>query len=256
MNKFAVVAKKDEKSSLIERLVKKRLITDNWIMDKEHPQLIICVGGDGTLLYAVHKYIDRLESVCFVGIHTGTLGFFTDYTVAELDTFFLDILHHEPNIFCSYLLDIHVDEKHLYALNELRIENVKRTQEVKISVDGESFEKCRGSGICLSTQAGSTAYNRSLGGAVIDNGLNIMQLAEITAIQHRKQRSLGNPYILKMDRKVTLTSDDFSDALLCYDHLHQSLDGIKQIVATMSERCVRFARYREYSYLQRLKNLY
>ena len=138
----------------------------------------------------------------------------------------------------------------------MRIENVKRTQEVKISVDGESFETCRGSGICLSTQAGSTAYNRSLGGAVIDNGLNIMQLAEITAIQHRKQRSLGNPYILKMDRKVTLTSDDFSDALLCYDHLHQSLDGIKQIVATMSERCVRFARYREYSYLQRLKNLY
>lgn len=256
MNKFAIVAKKNEKSFLIEQQVTQKLKQNGWFMDKCNPQLVICVGGDGTLLYAVHKYLNQLESVCFVGIHTGTLGFFTDYTEAALDECLYDILHHEPEIFCSYLLNINTGKEQLFALNEMRIENIKRTQAVDIYVDGEFFESCRGSGICLSTQAGSTAYNRSLGGAVIDNGLNIMQLAEITGIQHSKQRSLGNPYILKMDRKVELTSNDFSDALLCYDHLHQSFDGVKQVICTMSDRCVRFARYREYSYLQRLKNLY
>ncbi len=256
MNKFAIVAKKNEKSFLIEQQINRELSANGWIMDKNKPQLVICVGGDGTLLYAVHKYLDQLEDLCFVGIHTGTLGFFTDYTEEELTLCLHDILHHEPEIFRSYLLNINTGKEQLFALNELRIENVKRTQVVDIKVDGEFFETCRGSGICLSTQAGSTAYNRSLGGAVIDNGLNIMQLAEITSIQHCKQRSLGNPYILKMDRKVELTSNDFSDALLCYDHLHQTLDGVNQVICTMSNRCVRFARYREYSYLQRLKNLY
>lgn len=256
MNKFAIVAKKNEKSFLIEQQVLQTLTQNGWQSDKNNPELVICVGGDGTLLYAVHRYIDQLEKVCFVGIHTGTLGFFTDYTEEELDECLQDILQRKPQIFGSALLHIDTGNEELFALNEMRIENVKRTQVVDITVDGEFFESCRGSGICLSTPAGSTAYNRSLGGAVIDNGLNVMQLAEITAIQQRKQRSLGNPYILKMDRKVELTSNDFSDALLCYDHLHQSLEGITKIVCTMSDRCVRFARYREYSYLQRLKNLY
>ena len=44
---------------------------------------MIFIGGDGTLLYAVQKYLDLLDDVNFVGIHTGTLGFFTDYTEEE-----------------------------------------------------------------------------------------------------------------------------------------------------------------------------
>ena len=80
--------------------------------------------------------------------------------------------------------------------------------------------------------------------------------AEITAIQHRKHRSLGNPYILMENRQVTFQSEDFSDALLGYDHLHIDLKDVKKICCTMSDKRVRFARYREYSYLKRLKTLY
>ncbi len=111
-------------------------------------------------------------------------------------------------------------------------------------------------GICLSTQAGSTAYNRSLGGAVIDSGLSIMQLAEITAIQHSKHRSLGNPYIMMSSRNITMRSKTFDTATLCYDHLNYSLENTNEIYVQMSDKKVKFARYREYSYLKRLKNLY
>ncbi len=256
MQKFSIVAKKNEKSQLLEKKIFDVLTENGWQQDKSDPQLVICVGGDGTLLYAVHKYLDQLDRVQFIGIHTGTLGFFTDYTEEEIDVCLSDILHKQPVVFCSNLLHIRFNEQEYYALNEMRIENVKQTQVLDVYVDDEFFETCWGSGVCLSTQAGSTAYNRSLGGAVIDSGLSLMQMAEITAIQHSKHRSLGNPYILKADRSVEFRSDDFSNALLCFDHRHLPLEGVDHITCTMSNRCVRFARYREYSYLKRLKNLY
>lgn len=256
MTKFAIVAKKNENSYAVEQKVKNTLLQHGWIYDKKNPELVICVGGDGTLLYAVHKYLKLLEQVQFLGIHTGTLGFFTDYTEEEVEICLSDILSKTPKIFKSNLLSIHVNDKQYYALNEMRIENIIKTQVLDIYVDKELFETCRGSGICLSTQAGSTAYNRSLKGAVIDSGLSLMQLTEITAIQHSKHRSLDNPYILMDNREVIFESEDFSSSVLCYDHLNTSLKGAQRIICTMSDKNVKFARYREYSYLKRLKNLY
>lgn len=256
MKKFAIVAKKNEKSYAIKQRVKKVLIENQWVYDKREPELVICVGGDGTLLYAVHKFLSHLQDVKFIGIHTGTLGFFTDYTEEEVDVCLEDIITKKESVSCSYLLNIKINDKEYYALNEMRIENVKRTQVLDVYVDGEFFETCRGSGVCLSTQAGATAYNRSLGGAVIDNGLSLMQMTEITAIQHSKHRSLGNPYILKDDRVVDFCSDDYTNAFMCYDHMNLQLKNVNKITCTMSNKCVQFARYREYSYLKRLKNLY
>lgn len=259
MKKFAFITKQDEKSKKVEYNIKEYLDGKNWIYDEKEPEIIISIGGDGTLLYGVHQYLHQLDKVCFIGIHTGTLGFFTDYTVEELELFLHDITTREPNISESALLKMNIEGEEtleLYALNEMRIENVIRTQILDIYIDDEFFETCRGTGICLSTQAGSTAYNRSLRGAVIDNGLSLMQLAEITGIQHNKFRSLSVPYIMKDDRTIVFKSPAFDEAILCYDHLHIDLKGTKKVICTMSEKKVRFARYREYSYLKRIKNLY
>lgn len=256
--KYAIVAKKDEKSYQVEQIVKTHLNAEGWIYDKIHPELVICVGGDGTLLYGVHQFINGINDVHFIGIHTGTLGFFTDYTEEQLNDFIYDLLHKQPVTFESKLLKITLDnvEEPFYALNEMRIENVIRSQCVDIYIDDEFFETCRGSGICLSTQAGSTAYNRSLNGAVIDSGLSLLQLAEITPIQHSKHRSLANPYVMMDNRVIKICASTFDDALLCYDHLNFPLNKTKYIICEMSNLKVKFARYKEYSYLKRLKNLY
>lgn len=55
--------------------------------DEDHPDIVITIGGDGTLLSAFHRYQHLLDQVRFVGIHTGHLGFYTDwrnYEVQEL----------------------------------------------------------------------------------------------------------------------------------------------------------------------------
>ena len=139
MQKFITVAKKNEKSKKLEKKILDELLQYGWTENREEPDTVIFIGGDGTLLYAVQKYLDQLDHVNFVGIHTGTLGFFTDYTEDEYDVFINDIKTKEPKIFCSRLLQINTNQAEYYALNEMRIENVKRTQVIDVLVDNEQF---------------------------------------------------------------------------------------------------------------------
>ncbi|MEG0283801.1 MAG: NAD kinase [Erysipelotrichaceae bacterium] len=259
MNKFSLIMKKNTKSADIGKKIKNELIANDWIYDEENPTLVICIGGDGTLLYAVHKYMQKLGKIHFTAIHTGTLGFFTDYTEAEVDDCIYDILNKKPTIIESNLLTVHIngDDSHpYYALNEVRIENVIKTQILDIFIDDEYFQTFRGTGMCISTQAGSTAYNRSLKGAVVDTDLKIMQISEITGIHHSQYRSLGVPLILQADRTINIKSATFDSAILCYDHLHTELKGAHELTITLSPLKVKFARYKKYSYIKRLKNLY
>lgn len=256
MKKFGVVAKKDEYSLFIENKIKKELIEHGWIETKENPELIICVGGDGTFLHAIHKYMDSLEKCCFLAIHTGTLGFFTDYTADEIDLCIRDILTKEPNIKNKKMLEIDYMGQKYYAINEMRIENVIRTQLLEVDIDGQYFETFRGTGMCLSTQSGSTAYNRSLKGAVIEDGLELLQLQEITGIHHKKYSSLGVPYIMKKERKIEFKSNNFDGAIMCYDHKHMNLKESHSIKVCLSNKTFKIAEYRKIDYLDRIRILY
>ena len=53
--------------------------------DEDQPDIVISVGGDGTLLYAFHRYKNRLDKTAFVGVHTGHLGFYADWTPDEIE---------------------------------------------------------------------------------------------------------------------------------------------------------------------------
>lgn len=256
---FAIIARNDTNSQQLKSTMKDKLVAGGMVYNKISPQLVINIGGDGTYLYAVQKYMDQLDSVAFLGVHTGTLGFFTEYLASEVNECVEDILNKKQNISEASLLEIHLyqeKEEIVYALNEMRVENVLKTQILDISIDQEYFETFRGTGVCISTQAGSTAYNRSLGGAIIEDNLPLIQLSEITGIHHREFKSLGSPLILHESRKVTLASQNFNDAILCYDSLNKSLQGVSEIQCFASNKKVRFAHYRPSSYLEKLKHLF
>ena len=168
--------------------------------------------------------------------------------------------HRSPKCESARLLQVTArgekQEKTIYALNEMRIENVTKTQLMDIEINGSFFETFRGTGLCLCTQIGSTAYNRSLGGAVIESGLPLLQLSEITGIHHRAYRSLGSPLILRPESVIKLRSANFEGALLCYDHLCFNLDQETEIEVFQSPKQVQIARYRDLAYLQRLRILF
>lgn len=258
--KYKIIKKPNTDIDQVVNRIKERLNQVYFVEDEDKPELIICIGGDGTLLHAVHHHLHLLKDCIFVAIHNGTLGFFTDYTIDEIDQFLDDITTKKPSLYESPLLEAKIEnedgKEYYYALNEMRIENVIQTQIVDVYIDEEYFETIHGSGVCISTQAGSTAYNRSLRGGVVDSGLQLLQLCEITAIHHQKFHSLGVPYIMHKDRIITLESKDYHHALFLYDHRYVEIENTSKITIQTSNHTVKFARYRNYSYLQRLKNLY
>ncbi len=256
--RFAFVLRPDDNTKRVAAVIRQKCESIGWQYDEKTPEIILSIGGDGTLLRGIHSYINQLDSIAFVGIHTGTLGFLTDYTQSEVDAFIHDIQNSAYEIEEFPLLETTFPETNttIYSLNEVRIESLEKTLSLDVYIDGEFFERTTGSGICLSTQAGSTAVNRALSGAVVDSRLRVLQLCEIMPIAHNSHHSLRNPYIMRDDREVIVKSDLLRYGKVCYDHLNMDMNDVSEIHMKTSNKKVRFARYRTYSYLTRLKNLY
>ncbi len=258
--RFSISAKRDQFSSGLENKLLLTLQENNWIYDSAKPEIVFTIGGDGTFLHAVHKHINQLDNIHFVGIHTGTLGFYTDYEADEIDQAIKDVLFNTPKIDEIRMLQIETKNgktyNTLYALNEARVENIIKTQTIHVTINEEYLEKFRGNGLCVSAQAGSTAYNRSIFGAVMSVGIEGLQLTEISGIHHRASRSLGSPLIVSSESKICFKNDTFEKAVLLYDYLHLPLDDINEIHVSLSNKKVKIARFRPTSYIRRLQSLF
>ena len=62
-------------------------------IDHERPDVVVSVGGDGTFLGAFQHYVDQIDTVRFVGLHTGHLGFYTDWLRTELPQLVASLQH-------------------------------------------------------------------------------------------------------------------------------------------------------------------
>lgn len=255
MERYAIVCKRDDISHDIERKLRASL-DEMMTYDETHPQMVISVGGDGTMLYSVHKYMDILEDVAFIGIHTGTLGFLTDYQKEEYLEFIEDVRQGKYQIYQRALLEVKLKNESFYALNEVRIENNRRSQVLDISINHDFFETFRGNGVCISTASGSTAYNKSLGGAVIYSSEDLMQLSEIAGIHHNAYRSLGSSLILDKSHCVSITSRDFKGTILGIDHQVFDLNEEEELSIRLSNRYVHCIQYKQVSFTQRLRRSY
>lgn len=259
MNRFTVECRDDWDSQALGQEIIANMIKRNWIYDPENPQLIVCVGGDGTLLKAFHRWLNELDRVAFVGIHTGMLGFATDYTQDELEDFYQDIKK-KPELEEKRILKALCKKGQkvisINALNEIRVENIVKTQTLDVYINQEYFETFRGNGLCISGQHGSTAYNRSINGAIIYPGLDLLQMTEISGIHHHRSRSIKSPLILAPDTEITLRSHEFAHALLCYDYMHLHLDDYQEVSISSYEKPIRLAHFRKISHLKRLSALF
>ena len=253
---YCCFIKEDNISQIIKENIISKLESKGWLYTKEDPKIIITIGGDGTVLAAASKYLDILEKVVFVGVHTGSLGFFNDFEVKEVDNLIELITTQKPIIERKRLVKATFNNKVYHALNEIRIENNIRTQVLDVKIDDQYFETFRGAGLCFSTQAGSTAYNRSINGAILDTKLQTWQLSEIIPIKNMHYRTIGTSIVLNPDRVIEITSLDFKDSVLAYDHLYVKIQDGDKIICTLSEKYLNFANYKDIDYYTKLKTLF
>src|SRR5690625_734335 len=132
--------------------MKAHLIDFSLTYDMENPDLVISVGGDGTFLEAFHRYIDKLEKTAFIGVHTGHLGFYADWTANEVEKLVIDIAKSPYDIVEYPLLQVKInfaDEQETVetvALNESMIKTLDGSVVFDVEIRGDHFETFRGDG--------------------------------------------------------------------------------------------------------------
>lgn len=207
--KIAFFASRNPKSEVVYEKLFHLLKEAGFILTSKQPDIVISIGGDGMLLSAFHKYEQVLDKVRFIGVHTGHLGFYTDYRDFELEKL-VENLKMDTGAKVSYpILKVTVHLKNgktysYHALNESTIKRLSKTMVAEVIINNVHFEQFRGDGLSVSTPTGSTAYNKSLGGAVLHPTIEALQLAEIASLNNRVYRTLGSSVIVPKKEKILI----------------------------------------------------
>jgi NAD+ kinase len=227
---------------------------------EETPEMVISIGGDGTLLHAFHTYVDRIADIAFVGIHTGHLGFFADWKAAELTELVRMMGEDEPRIVRYPLAQIELNTAEgtltRVALNEFTVKGADNMLVAQIDINDELFEMFRGDGIVVSTPPGSTAYNKSVGGAIIHPSLEALQIAEIASINNRVYRTLGSSVVLPQHHHCDIIPKKEQRLQLTFDHLNLTRSDIRSIRCSVAPIKVSFARYRPFPFWNRVREAF
>ena len=250
--KYAIYSrKKDEITLNLISEIKENIKLE---YDGANPDIVITVGGDGTFLRAVHHYIDNVSNIIFFGIKTGHLGFYSNYTKENINELFDRINNKTYEIEYHDLVKWECNGKSGYSLNEITIVNPTATQIVDVYIDKEKFETVRGTGLCISTTNGSTAYNKSLGGPVVDPKLDCIILSEMASINSNAYRSLNSPLVLSTERRLELKSNNAK--FLTSDHLQYELENDDYIECFLSSKKISFGKRKNTEFIDRIKKAF
>ncbi|WP_028560633.1 NAD kinase [Paenibacillus pinihumi] len=258
--KYALLDRGDSHSQQLAKRFHELAAEKGFVLDPKSPEIVISIGGDGTLLHAFHTFMDQLYDVAFVGIHTGHLGFYADWRANELDELVEMMATAEPKRILYPLAQIDLETSEgpasYLALNEFTLKGVDGTLVAQININDEMFEMFRGDGIVISTPTGSTAYNKSVGGAVIHPSIPSLQIAEIASINNRVYRTLGSSVILPQHHHCDIISKKEQRLVLNIDHLNIQRDDIRSIRCKVSTDQICFARYRPFPFWDRVREAF
>ncbi|HER2958850.1 NAD kinase [Streptococcus pyogenes] len=217
----------------------------DFYLSKKNPDIVISIGGDGMLLSTFHMYEKELDKVRFVGIHTGHLGFYTDYRDFEVDKL-IDNLRKDKGEQISYPIlkvAITLDDGRVVkarALNEATVKRIEKTMVADVIINHVKFESFRGDGISVSTPTGSTAYNKSLGGAVLHPTIEALQLTEISSLNNRVFRTLGSSIIIPKKDKIELVPKRLGIYTISIDNKTYQLKNVTKVEYFIDDEKIHF----------------
>ena len=200
-------------------------------LDRELPnaELLICFGGDGTILHTA-KAATR-KGVPVLGVNIGTMGFMAELESTELDKLAL-LVQDKYTIDSRMMLDVTVQRDrdiiyHDICLNDAVITKgaVARIVHLAVKCDGIQAMECGADGMVISTPTGSTAYSLSAGGPIVEPQANSIIVTPICS------HDVGSRCIVASDKRVItveLTQNARRNAYL-------SADGGKAIRLNMGD---------------------
>lgn len=182
--------------------------------DISKADLIISIGGDGTFL----KSASISDEKPLVGINTGTLGFLTEISPQNIENALSDIKNGKYHIEKRMMLEGEVIKsngdviKIPPALNEIAIsKSIFGVVRFDAKVNGKLINSYTADGILICTPTGSTAYNLSCGGPIVDPTAHIMTLTPIAP-----HTILNRSVILSDDSTVEIKITELRDNTSSY----------------------------------------
>ncbi|WP_294967657.1 NAD(+) kinase [uncultured Methanosphaera sp.] len=130
--------------------------------------IVLCVGGDGTVLNAQHVLSPK--KIPILSINMGTVGFLTEVDPEDIFECLDKLLSYDFFIEERLQLDVLCNDEWITVLNELVIMTSQPAKmlNLRVSVDEEVVDEVRADGLIVSTPSGSTAYSMSAGGPIVD----------------------------------------------------------------------------------------
>jgi len=149
-----------------------------------HVEMIIVLGGDGTLLSVARQVWNK--NIPILGVNLGGLGFLTEITLDELYRVLERIIQDDFEINEREVLDTAVIRKgkriaEFTVLNDVVINKgaLARIIDLETTINGEYLSTFRSDGLIISTPTGSTAYNLSAGGPIVYPSLHTIIITPI-----------------------------------------------------------------------------
>ncbi|WP_033916071.1 NAD(+) kinase [Campylobacter sputorum] len=213
--------------------------------------MIISLGGDGTLLGVCRKIVDFNTPI--IGIYAGNLGFLTDVNMANTKEFFADFFDGKFEIQRTYLLDINLkkDEKILnkIAFNDVVLvrSKIKSIAKIEAFFHDKHFNSYFGDGVIVSSPIGSTAYNMSAGGSIIYPLCNVFSITPICS-HSLTQRSL----ILPKDAEISFKSRDNVVVVIDGQDVYEMSD-YDEVIVKLSDKRVNLIKSVKTDYFDILK---
>lgn len=237
----------------------KSLALDNGFQLVDHfkeANIIASIGGDGTFLQAVRK-TGFLEDVLYVGVSTGQLGFYCDFDIDDISGMLDAMLNEQIEVRRYPTIKVQIDnDTSFYCLNECSIRSgIIRTLSLDLYIDDLFFERFKGDGVVISTPTGSTAYNKSLDGAIVDPKLPCMQISEVASLNNNHYRTLGSSFILSDARKleIRIVNDGNTSPIIGMDNEALSIRNKECVQIELTDKRIKTVKLKDNSFWHKVK---
>ena len=212
----------------------------------DETDLIITIGGDGTILRAAH--ISALKEIPILGINMGTVGFMCEIEASDCIEKLPNYLDGSSIIEKRMMLKAEIIRKgkkvEYDALNDIVLARGSKIRVIEISVklNNTHLATYRGDGVVLSTPTGSTGYSLSLGGPVVSPSSNLILLKPIGS-----HMSLHGGVVLDLNSKIDLTIRSENSATVSIDgFIDLPMSDFDKINVEVSKQRVKFLRHKSF----------
>lgn len=259
MKKIYLYSNEDNDSLETKNRLKELLEKENFSVVSEYSSdidLVISIGGDGTFLSAVNSI--NYSNIPVLGVNTGHLGFFAEYSPDELNDVVKVCQTNDYSIqLCKTIKTVVTTKNNEIelnpALNDVFIKHGHSSiAHLDLFIGNEFIENFSGDGILISTSAGSTAYNYSLGGSIVDQRLDLLQINPVAPTNNSIYRSFTSSLLAPANEKIVIETKN-DDLIIVIDGIENKTEDIKKITISIQDKVINIIRRKDYSFWKKVK---